>query len=605
MCYFSTLFVFYILMRKFYLLLTFLFSLIVTAQNEQLALDYYEKGEFEKALSLLEQITAKQPFNFFYFEKIIDCYQQLEQFDKAEKTILLQKTKYNQPLLNIYLGYNYQLQRLEDKAKKEYELAIKQVEKEPTYAFQIGNGFEKKVLLDWALKAYNVGTKGNPELNFDYQIALLQGQLGNIDAMTEKLLDYAYQKQENTPVVQNYLTRFISDEANETFLTYLKKALLVRTQKTQDIYWNQFLSWLYVQQKEYGKAFIQEKAIYKREPDNFSNIVSLAYLAFEDNQKEDASTILQYIIDNAIDLNWKIKAHTFLMQIKIDEANKADYPKIKEELNELLALYGTTPNSLELIKLIAHFETFNLNNSKAAIELLNKTIELPISNREKAELKMELAAILVYDEKFNQAILYYAQVEDNMKNDAIAYDASLKMAKANYYKTDFDWTLQQVKVLKQSSSLLTANDAVELFLLIQDNSYADSTRVALTAFSKADLLLYQNKEDSALEAFIAITEKYKEDAIQDATLLKIATIYSRKKEFEKALSYYKTILDNYKDGIYVDEALFFAAEIYRKELNDMEHAKPLYEKMIFEHPDSIYFVEARNQFRLLRGDTTL
>ena len=582
-----------------------MFSLIVTAQNEQLALDYYEKGEFEKALSLLEQIAAKQPFNFFYLEKVIDCYQQLEQFDKAEKAILLQKTKYNQPLLNIYLGYNYQLQKQEDKGKKEYELAIKQVEKEPTYAFQVGNSFEKKVLLDWALKAYNVGAEGNPELNFDYQIALLQGQLGNIDAMTEKLLDYAYQKQENTPVVQNYLTGFISDEAKETFLTYLKKALLVRTQKTQDIYWNQFLSWLYVQQKEYGKAFIQEKAIYKRDPDSFSNIVSLAYLAIEDNQKEDASTILQYIIDNAIDLNWKITAHTFLMQIKIDEVNKADYPKIKEELKGLLELYGTSPNSLGLIKLIAHFDAFNLNNSKEAIELLNKSIELPISTREKADLKMELADILVYDEKFNQAILYYAQVEDNMKNDAIAYDASLKMAKANYYKNDFDWTLQQVKVLKQSSTLLIANDAVELFLLIQDNSYADSTRVALTAFSKADLLLYQNKEDLALDAFIGITEKYKEDAIQDATLLKIATIYSRKKEFEKALSYYKTILDNHKDAIYVDEGLFFAAEIYRKELNDVERAKPLYEKMIFEHPDSIFFLEPRKQFRLLRGDTTL
>ena len=34
------------------------------------------------------------------------------------------------------------------------------------------------------------------------------------------------------------------------------------------------------------------------------------------------------------------------------------------------------------------------------------------------------------------------------------------MAKANYYKNDFDWALQQVKVLKQSSSLLIANDAL-------------------------------------------------------------------------------------------------------------------------------------------------
>lgn len=589
-------------MKKFYLLLILFFSLIVPAQNEQLAIDYYEKGEFEKALSLLEQIVVKQPSNYFYFEKTIDCYQQLSQFEKAEKAILDRKVKYNQPLLYIDLGFNYQLQNQQDKANKQYALALKEVENQPNYAYQIGNSFEKKVLLDWALKTYEAGQKGNPNLNFDYQVALLQGQLGNIELMTDKLLDYAYQKQENTPVVQNYLTRFISDEANETFLTYLKKALLIRTQKTQDVYWNQFLSWLYVQQKEYGKAFIQEKAIYKRNPESFSNIVSLAYMAFDDNQKEEATTILQYIIENATDSSWKISAHTFLMQIKIEQANKVEYPKLKEELNALLKEYGFSPNSLGLLKLIAHFEAFNLNNPKEAIALLNKTLELPIGNREKSELKMELADILVYDEKFNQAILYYAQVEDNMKNDVIAHEASMKMAKANYYKNDFDWTLQQVKVLKQSSSLLIANDAVELFLLIQDNSYADSTRVALTAFSKADFLVYQNKEDIALQDFISILEKYKGDAIEDATILKIATIYSKQKQHNKALEYYKMILDNHKDGIYVDEALFFSAEIYRKELNDVESAKPLYEKMIFEHQDSIYFTEARKQFRTLRGD---
>ena len=80
----------------------------------------------------------------------------------------------------------------------------------------------------------------------------------------------------------------------------------------------------------------------------------------------------------------------------------------------------------------------------------------------------------------------------------------MKMAKTSYYKQDFDWALQQVKVLKQSSSLLIANDAIELFLLISDNSVEDSTRVALKAFSKADLLTFQKKNDLALEQFIQI-----------------------------------------------------------------------------------------------------
>lgn len=590
-------------MKKYFVLLFSFFALIVYSQNEQLAIDYYEKGEFEKALTLLEQIASKQPSNYFYFQRVIDCYQQLQQFEKVEKAIEERKERYYQPLLLVDLGFNYHLQNQEEKAKKQFELALKAIEEQPNYAYQIGNNFEKKVLVEWALKAYETGTKGNPNLNFDYQIALLQGQSGNIELMTDKLLDFAYQRQENTPIVKNYLTRFISDEANETFLTYLKKALLIRTQKSQDIYWNQFLSWLYIQQKEFGKAFIQERAIYKRNPDSFDNIITLANLAIDDKQNEDAITILEFIIENANDLEWKVTAHTLLMKIKIEQAEKSDYPKIKEELDLLLQQFNFNPYTLDLIKLVAHFDAFYINDTKAAILLLNKVLELPFDYREKAKFKMELADILVYDEKFNQAILYYAQVEDNMKNDALAHEASMKMAKANYYKQDFDWTLQQVKVLKQSSSLLIANDAVELFLLIQDNSYEDSTRVALTAFSKADLLLYQNKESEALQAFLKILELNKGNSIEDETLLKIAIIYSKRKEHNKALEYYKLILDNHADGIFIDEALFFSAEIYRKELNDSESAKPLYEKMIFEHSDSIYFIEARKQFRILRGDS--
>ncbi|NHN27139.1 tetratricopeptide repeat protein [Flavobacterium jejuense] len=592
-------------MKKFTLFILLIFTLFVQSQNEQLALDYYEKGEFEKALTLLEQIALKQTSNYYFFERIIDCYQQLEQFEKAENAILERKKRYNQPILYIDLGYNFQLQKQEDKAKKQYELALKEIEKQPAYAYQLGNGFEKKVLVDWALKAYEKGQQVNPELNFDYQIALLQGQLGNIELMTDKLLDFAYEKQENTTVVQNYLTRFIADEAQSTFLNYLKKALLIRTQKKPDVYWNQFLSWLYVQQKEYAKAFIQEKAIYKRNPESFNSIVSLAYMAFDDKQNEEAISILNFVLENTNDKLLQVSAHTFLMKIRIEEANPNDYVKINTELNELLEKYGFSSFSLELIKLTAHFQAFNLNNPKEGIILLNKALELRLNSRDISEVKMELADILIYDEKFNQAILYYAQVEENMKNDVIAHEASMKMAKANYYKNDFDWALQQVKVLKQSSSLLIANDAVELFLLIKDNSYEDSTRVALTSFARADLLLYQNKEDQALNGFISILEKYKGDSVEDETLFKIAIIYTRKKEYQKALSYYKQILDNHSEGIYVDEALFFSAEIYRKELLDVESAKPLYEKMIFEHSDSIYFTEARKQFRILRGDANL
>lgn len=593
------------MLQKIVFIVLFMTSFWVSAQNEQLALQYFDDGEFEKALTIFEENLQKQPSNYFFFQKVIECRQQLKQYDKAEEVILKRKEKYNQPILLVELGYNYQLQKNEIEAKKQYNLALLEVEKQANHAYQVASSFEKKVLLDWAIKTYETAQKVNPNLNFDYQTALLQGQLGNLDLMLEKLLDYGYKNQENTALVQNQLSRYLMDDTEGTFADAIKKSLLLKTQKSQDVYWNQSLSWLFVQQKEYGKAFVQEKAVYKRNPESFYNIVTLARLAIEEKQNEDATTILTFVLENTQDLELQMQAHHFLLSMEIESALQKEYATIDLKLQDLLKKYGISPYSLDLQILSAHFKTFYLNQSKLGIELLQNALKLPLNLREQAEVKMELADIMVYDEKFNQAILYYAQVEDNMKNDVLAHEASLKLAKANFYKKDFDWTLQQVKNLKQSSSLLIANDAVELFLLIQDNSVEDSLRVALQAFAKADLQLYQKKNEEALQSFLTILEKHKGESIEDETLLKIADIYYQKKDYLKALSYYQNILDNHKEGIYTDEALFFSAEIYRKYLLDNEKAKALYEKIVFEHPDSLYYTESRKQYRTLRGDTTI
>ena len=228
-----------------------------------------------------------------------------------------------------------------------------------------------------------------------------------------------------------------------------------------------------------------------------------------------------------------------------------------------------------------------------------------MNNYQKAEVKIELADILLLDEKFNQAIIYYAQVESDLENDEVAHQASLKMAKASYYKGDFEWAQKQFKVLKSSTSQLIANDAMELFLLISDNTVEDSTQVALKKFAKADFLRYQNKNAEALQQFKIILEQHKGQSIEDVTLLRIGRLYEKQNEFQLALNNFQEIIDKHTESIYIDEALFFSAEIYRKQLLDNEKAKANYEKIIYNHEDSIYFVEARNNFRKLRGDTNL
>ena len=72
-------------MKKIIALFFLSFSLFVHAQNEQLAMNYFDRGEFEKALISYEELLKTQPNNSNFFQKTVECYQQLQQFEKADK----------------------------------------------------------------------------------------------------------------------------------------------------------------------------------------------------------------------------------------------------------------------------------------------------------------------------------------------------------------------------------------------------------------------------------------------------------------------------------------------------------------------------------------
>ena len=592
-------------MKKLLLHIFLFFSLVCFSQNEQLAQYYYDKGDFEKALISYEELLQDIPQNSQYFLRTIDCYQQLQRYDVAEKAIQARFDKYKQGNLLVELGYNFQLQKQDDKAKMYYEKAFDRIQKNPNEVYSISNSFERKVLLDYALKSYQKAVELQPNFNFNYQIGLLYGQLGNIEMMISTFLDEAFANPQNSIQIQNQLARFMADEADTNFDDSLRKALIIRTQKNQDLFWNHYLSWFYVQHKEFEKAFIQEKAIYKRNPESLSNIVNLGQLAIEEENVEAAKEILGFVLENTKDLELLIQANAYLIKMKIKVAQPKDFEIIKAELNHLLQEYEINPFTLPLQLIQAHFLTFNLKNPEEGKAVVKKALELSLNTYEVAQAKMELADILLYEEKFNQALLYYSQIELDLKNDVVAHEASLKAAKTSYFKTDFAWALKQFKELKSANTQLIANDALEYFLLINDNTVADSTQTALKAFAKGDYLLYQNRNQEAVLQFQTILKTFKGQEIEAVTLLRLGKTYEKLGDYTLALSQYQTIIDQHNDGIYIDEALYYAAEIYTKQLQLPEKAKPLYEKIIFSHEDSIYFVEARRKFRELRGDSNL
>lgn len=590
-------------MRLFLVTLFLLSSLISLAQSDVLAKEYFDKGQFEKAVVLYEDLYKTNKNSALYASSLIACYQALKDFDKAEKIISERYSRLKQPNILVELGYNYQLQNNTSKAEEYYKKAIDELATNIHFGSGVAYAFEQKNLLEKALQVYDYATSVNPQLNFDFQKARIYGQMGNLELMIESFLDYAEKNPNQTPVIQSQFNRFVEEDSSDEFTRLLRKSLLARAQKTQNIYWNEFLSWFFIQQKQLDRAFVQEKAIYKRNPESISNIVNLAKLAVESESYDLAREIFDFVLQNTQDLDTRIEVNTYMMELKIKMAQPKDYSKISADFDNLLVEFGESYATLDLQILQARFIGFNLDNPARAQQILNRLLELNLNNFDRVQIKLELGDMLLYEEKFNQALIYYSQIETDVKNHELGHQASLNIAKTSYYKGDFPWAMKQLTVLKGSFSQLIANDALDLYMLIKDNSQSDSTYTALKKFAKGDFLLYKNKDDQALQQFHQILKDHKGDDIESVTLLRIGQILEKKQNYAQALEYYQRIINDFSDGIYLDEALYFSAEIYNKHLGEPEKAKEFYEKIIFNHQDSIYFVDARKQYRILRGDT--
>ncbi|WP_224484012.1 tetratricopeptide repeat protein [Robertkochia aurantiaca] len=578
------------------------FIQLATAQDEAIAFQYLNNGKYEQAAAYYEKLYQQKPYNINYLQSLVKCYQQLEEYDKAE-ALLLEKTRADKvlPMIYIELGYNYMLQQQDQEAEKYYEKALEVIEENPNYAYSIGNSFRSKTLLDYAIKAFRKGMELDENMNFNYDLAYIYGEQGDIEKMYATYLDLIVERQNLKENIKRNIGRFLFDETDDTNNKMLKRMLLLRAQKDPNILWNELLSWLFVQEGQYSSAFTQEKAIYNRsEQPSLKELIDLGLIAYDAGEYSAADEIFTFVAEKTSVPDTYLQARLFNLKIAINR--EEDVEKIQRDFRELFQEFRDPSQTADLRILHANYLAFEMGESDQAISDLRELLNAGLDRYQEASVKMALGDILVYQEKFNQALIYFSQVQKNLKNDVIAQEARFKVAQTSFYKGDFEWAETQLKVLKSSTSQLIANDALQLKLLISDNSLDDSLQTALKLYSKADLMAYQNKNEEAIDLLEQILQEHKDESIEDEALFRQALLLEGQEAYEKAATNYKKIIEFFPEGILTDDALFQLAELYLGPLEDEEKAAPLLERLIFEHEDSIYFVKARKRFRQLRGD---
>ena len=232
-------------------------------------------------------------------------------------------------------------------------------------------------------------------------------------------------------------------------------------------------------------------------------------IAREEGDRKTAQDSFEFIEIQTQQPGYRLRAALNLLEMAQETSGGKGLNKIKERYLELIGQYPILDQSLQLYLSYYNFLAFRLGEAPRSIRELKAALDNPLSTRSKARLKMLLGDILVFDQKFNQALVYFTQIQQELKNDVLAQQARFQVARTSFFKGDFDWSLTQLKVLRNSSTQLIANDAMQLSLTISDNNWGDTTQLALKKYARADLLAYQKKNKEAIEVLQDVLDNHK------------------------------------------------------------------------------------------------
>jgi tetratricopeptide (TPR) repeat protein len=591
-----------------------IFSQKVFAQSDEIRIanEYYSSGEYEKAAASYEKLSRKEENLLFIYPNYLNTLVQLKNFDAAQK--LVKKMIRNYPDDMNYRVDHYLLiaeASGEEKAEKEFQSLLNDVKTSQDKVERTGTAFLNKNKPQKAKEIYLAGRKASGDkLAFATGLSSVYYVLGETEKMIDELLNLL---EIHPSMVENIKNIFQNNLRDRAEFELLETNLYNRIQKNPNqIYFNEMLLWIHIQHKNFSKAFLQAKAIDKRNNMQGAKLMEVGKIALENKDYDNAARFYQSVIDdyksNSPHSNYSL-ARKLIIQVR-EEQIKNTYPVDTTKINSLIRDYktliselGKNQVTLDAMRNMALLYAFYKNNKDTAIAILSDAIfQAKNDEKFKARAKIDLGDILLLKGEPWESTLLYSQVEKSQKDEPLGHEAKLRNAKLAYYKGEFELAQEHLDVLKLATSREIANDAMDLSILIQDNIGMDTSTEAMAAYAAIDLLLFQNKTDEALIKCDELLKKYPNHSLTDEVYWLKAKLYRRTGNFGASIEMLDKIINGYPFDILGDDAYYLKAIILEEDIKDPEKAKDVYQQLLKKYPGSIFCADARKRFRILRGD---
>ncbi len=583
----------------------------LAAQNTdiELAKAYFEQADYDKALTIYRRLADSPqniPFIHTNYRKILRLKQLDDETETYLKKVLAQapnNVRYHVDIVSHYLNIDDSTRA--DKYYNELERLVLQNYNLLRAAGQYLINDQHNV---YALQLYLAARKALRDPSaYAIQLATLYRYTNQKDKMVREYINYAADEPARIRYIKNMLQLSLKEQ--EDLENFVEKLMAdIQKEPDNDLY-SELLIWANLQLKNFYGAFIQARALDKRAKLDGFNSMEIGRVAFENDDYQSAEQIFAYIVEKFPDSKNYISAREMLIltrQEKVKSTFPVDTVAIRQLVKDyelLISELGLGSYTLNAYREKSLLHAFYLDEPDIAVNILQEIISYPqVEVNLLAQTKLDLGDIYIILGMPWESVLLYYQVEKSQKNNALGEMAKLKNAKASYYKGDFKLAQEHLNILKTATRREIANDAMDLSILIKNNTILDSTQATLQEYAAIELLLYQNKVNAAKQQLKSMLVQYAEHPIMDELYWLNAKINKGEGNYAAAINNLQKIVDDLPYDILTDDALFEIANIYENYLNDIELAMKYYQQVLVDFPGSIYVAEARKRFRKLRGD---
>jgi TolA-binding protein len=572
-----------------------------------LAKEYARRGEYEKAIFLFGQLKDIEQTSPTVLPEYLAALQAQKRYKDAEKLVKRAiKQHPEESTYGVALGGLYAANGDAAAADKQYQRVVSQLtaEQVPPVAAEFGRREQPA----WVERTYLRGRElAKNTSEYAPQLIQLYTQSQQQDKLLAETLRLVQQDEQQLPFVRNMLQNALREEKD---FDALEKQLVAAVQEhpEQGAY-SELLLWLQVQRHDFVGALVQARALDRRGSTKGSRVLQLGSIAERNKDYESAIAAYDYVVREYRQGPYYQLSRQRLLQAReaqVRDTYPVDQAKVRAlatEYESLLAELGRTPDTAPVIRSLADLYAFSLDDRAKAMSLLQTVVAMPRASADVVdEAKTTLGDLYLLKGEPWEATLLYSQVEKAHPEAPLGYEAKLRNARLSYFAGDFKLAQSHLDILKEATTREIANDAMQLSLLIQENTAEDTLGTGLKAYAAVEQLVFQNKLVEAKAGLDNLLRSYPGHALTDDALYLKAQLQRRTGDAVGATATLKLLTDNPKYDVLSDDALFLLARIQEEDVKDKVQAQTLYQQLLTKYPGSIYVAEARKRFRRLRGD---